>query len=89
MQRALLVNPFNLSSGPKPGHTAGFNENQRDTRYTPVCAHCQSDDLVCHAIAQWSNRSQQWELANTFDQPVHCNSCGNQCTVAWQPLNWR
>ena len=89
MQRALLVNPFNLNSGPKPGHTAGFNENQRDMRYTPVCAHCQSDDLICHAIAQWSNRTQQWELANTFDQPVHCNSCDSPCTVTWQALSWR
>jgi hypothetical protein len=91
MRHALLVNPFNLNAGPRPtaGPTAGPAASPRDTRFTPVCSHCQSDDLVCHAIAQWSNRSQQWELANTFDQPVHCNSCDSPCTVAWQPLNWR
>ena len=87
MRHALLVNPFNVNSGPKPN--SGPAASQRDTRFAPVCSRCQSDDLVCHAIAQWSNRSQQWELANTFDQPVHCNSCDKQCTVAWQPLNWR
>jgi hypothetical protein len=87
MRHALLVNPFNLNSGPRP--TGSPNASQRDARFAPVCSRCQSDDLICHAIAQWSNRSQQWELANTFDQPVHCNSCESQCTVAWQPLNWR
>ena len=87
MRHALLVNPFNLNSGPRPA--ASPNANQRDTRFAPVCSRCQSDDLVCHAVAQWSNRSQQWELANTFDQPVHCKTCDSQCTVAWQPLNWR
>jgi len=90
MPPALLVNPFNLDSGPKPApnSAASTNVSQLDGRYAPVCAHCQSDDLVCHAIAQWSNRSQQWELANTFDQPVHCNACDSECTVTWQKLNW-
>ena len=87
MRHALLVNPFNLNSGPRPATSP--NAGQRDTRFAPVCSRCQSDDLICQAIAQWSNRSQQWELANTFDQPVHCNSCDSECTVAWQPLNWR
>ena len=82
MRNALLVNPFSLNAGP------GAHAIQSDRRVTPVCSRCHSDDLTCHATAQWSNRSQQWELANTFDQPVHCNSCDSPCTVAWQPLNY-
>ncbi len=81
MRHALLVNPFSLNPGPRP------NAGQRDTRFAPVCSRCQSDDLTCHATAQWSNRTQQWELASTFDQPVHCNACDSACTVAWQKLS--
>jgi hypothetical protein len=31
---------------------------------------CQSEDIVSHAVAQWSNEAQEWQLANTFGQPA-------------------
>jgi hypothetical protein len=57
------------------------------SRCTPVCANCQSDDIISHATAQWSNESQEWELANTFAQPAHCNRCNSSCEIVWLPLN--
>ena len=57
------------------------------TRSTPVCSKCRSDDIISHATAQWSNEKQEWELANTFAQPAHCNSCNAPCEIVWLPLN--
>jgi hypothetical protein len=57
------------------------------TRSTPVCGHCRSDDITSMAIAQWSNEKQEWELANTFAQPAHCNTCKMACEIVWLPLN--
>ena len=28
--------------------------NRQATRLTPVCSHCRSDDIISHAIVQWS-----------------------------------
>ncbi len=36
---------------------------------------------------QWSNENQEWELANTFAQPAHCNTCNMACEIVWLPLN--
>jgi hypothetical protein len=89
MTRASLLNPFNLhqesaqSSNQKPARIV----NLRATRSTPVCSHCQSDDIISHATVQWSNESQEWELASTFGEPVHCTRCNGPCGIVWLPLN--
>ena len=65
-----LLNPFNLNQeSAKPASVV----NRQATRLTPVCSHCRSDDIISHATVQWSNESQEWELASTFCQPAHCN----------------
>jgi hypothetical protein len=92
MQHALLLNPFNLgqeSSQPstQPSSQPSRPVNRPASRSTPVCSSCQSDDIICHAPVQWSNESQQWELASTFDQPTHCNRCDGACSIIWMPLN--
>jgi len=81
MKEALLLNPF--SSNPEPARIV----NRPATRSTPVCSHCQSDDVVSHAVVQWSNESQEWQLASTFDRPAHCNGCNRPCGIVWLPLN--
>jgi hypothetical protein len=83
MQHALLLNPFNPSQEtPKPSRASW-----PAARSTPVCSSCQSDDIISHAPVQWSNESQQWELASTFDQPTHCNRCNSPCGIIWLPLH--
>jgi hypothetical protein len=69
----------------KPGARAD-RQPTSDT-VNPVCSNCQSDDIISHAVAQWSNESQEWQLASTFGQPAHCNSCNGPCGIVWQPLN--
>jgi hypothetical protein len=81
MRHAALLNPFNLN--PEPAQTDG----RWATRSSPVCSNCNSDDIISHATVQWSNESQEWELANTFAQPVHCNSCNGPCGIIWLTLN--
>jgi len=81
MRQALLLNPFD--SNPEPAQIV----SRRATRSTPVCSNCQSDDIISHAVAQWSNESQEWQLASTFDQPAHCNGCNGPCGIVWLPLN--
>ena len=81
MREALLLNPF--SANQEPAQLADW----RVTRSTPVCSSCQSDDIVSHAIVQWSNESQEWQLASTFGQPAHCNACNGPCGIVWLPLN--
>jgi hypothetical protein len=84
MQHALLLNPFNLNQeSSQPSRVV----NRPAARSTPVCSSCQSDDIISHAPVQWSNESQQWELASTFDQPTHCNRCDSACGIIWMPLN--
>jgi hypothetical protein len=89
MTRASLLNPFNLYQ--EPGHSSNQKParivNLRTTRSTPVCSHCQSDDIISHATVQWSNESQEWELANTFGEPAHCIRCNGPCGIVWLPLN--
>ena len=81
MKHASLLNPFNLNQEP------ARIVNRLTTRSTPVCSSCQSDDITSRATVQWSNESQQWELASTFHQPAHCNNCGSACAIVWLPLN--
>jgi hypothetical protein len=81
MTHPSLLNPFNAN------HESLKIFHRRATRSTPVCSSCQSDDIISHAIVQWSNESQEWELANTFAQPTHCNRCNSRCDIVWLPLN--
>ncbi len=81
MKHASLLNPFNLSQEP-----AGI-VHRHAAQSTPVCSTCRSDDITARATVQWSNESQAWELANTFDQPTHCNNCNSACGITWLPLN--
>jgi hypothetical protein len=84
MKHTLLLNPFDLNREPsRPARIV----NRPASRSTPVCSSCRSDDIISHATIQWSNESQEWELASTFDQPTHCNNCGSACGIVWLPLN--
>jgi hypothetical protein len=84
MTHPLLLNPFH--SKPEAIEKAD-RPTMLSTRSTPVCSNCRSDDITSHATAQWSNEKQEWELANTFAQPAHCNACNAPCEVIWLPLN--
>jgi len=87
----LLSNPFHESQERAQEQAQQQAESERRTawsaRSTPVCARCRSDDIISHATAQWSNEKQEWELANTFAQPAHCNACNGPCEIVWLPLN--
>lgn len=94
MGHALLLNPFKQAAAEPTQDNRQDNRqdnhqehNRAGTRATPVCSHCQSDDIVCSATVQWSNESQEWQLANTFDLPAHCNSCRGSSALVWLPLN--
>jgi hypothetical protein len=83
-----LLNPFSQNSEPaKPALTDMRQTSRNATRATPVCSTCRSDDIIAHATIQWSNESQDWELASTFGRPTHCNNCGSACEITWLPLN--
>jgi hypothetical protein len=89
MRHTALLNPFSLS--PEAVQIVSRQEQVRivsrqAVRSTPVCSRCESDDIISHVTAQWSNESQEWELANTFDRPAHCNRCNGACEIVWQPL---
>src|SRR5260370_25950430 len=81
MRQALLLNPFN--SNPEPAQIV----SRRPTRSTHVCSNCQPHHIISHAVAQWSNESQEWQLASTFDQPAHCNGCNGPCAIVCLPFN--
>lgn len=90
MKHATLLNPFTLDPEPtKPAPAAPPRSIGRHvaSRATPVCSGCRSDDIISHATVQWSNESQEWELASTFGQPAHCNHCNGPCEITWLPLN--
>jgi hypothetical protein len=96
MTHPLLFNPFHSKQEQLQEHVHEHVQERAQearhraawsTRSTPVCGHCRSDDIVSQATAQWSNEKQEWELANTFAQPAHCNTCNGPCEVVWLPLN--
>jgi hypothetical protein len=90
MTHALLLNPFSSTQFGSPQEQAAHivrRQTAPATRSTPVCASCQSDDIIAQATAQWSNESQEWELAATFGQPAYCNNCNGPCGIAWLPLS--
>lgn len=89
MRHAMLLNPFSANPEQAPIINPQVQPravNRQATRSTPVCARCDSDDIISYVTAQWSNESQEWELANTFDQPAHCNRCNGACEIRWLPL---
>ena len=88
MTHALLLNPFSSTqfNTIEPPLQIVNRPTSRATRSTPVCAACRSDDIIVQATAQWSNESQEWELAATFAQPAHCVSCNGPCGIDWLPL---
>jgi hypothetical protein len=79
-----LINPFEMhpEKVEPVRHRSGAS-----SRATPVCSSCSSDDVICHATVQWSNEAQEWQIANTFGQPAHCNNCANSCSLSWLTLN--
>jgi len=84
MNHASLLNPFHLNQEQaKPIRIV----NRAIARSRPVCSSFQSDDIIAHATIQWSNESQEWELASTFGRPTHCNHCNSACEITWLPLN--
>ena len=84
MKNTLLRNPFDAVETPG---AARLRSKLTAIRSTPVCSQCQSDDIIAQAAVQWSNETQEWELANTFRMPAHCNHCGSACDISWRPLN--
>jgi hypothetical protein len=88
MRHAMLLNPF--STNPEQAQIVNpqvpRDINRQSMRSTPVCARCESDDILSYVTAQWSNESQAWELADTFDQPAQCNRCNSACEIKWLPL---
>jgi hypothetical protein len=88
MTHALLFNPFHLKQeAPQESAQHGRRYSSLPTRTTPVCGHCRSDDIISKATVQWSNEQQEWELADTFAKPAHCNTCNIACEIVWLPLN--
>ena len=95
LRRLRLVNPFEttqdrIAQDRIPSERAQPPELKvanRAARSTPVCAACGSDDIICQATAQWSNEAQEWQLANTFNQPAHCNTCQHDGNLVWLTLN--
>jgi hypothetical protein len=82
MRETLLLNPFN--SVPE---AAPVRRQLTGTRITAACTTCQSDDIVSHAVIQWSNEAQDWQIADAFNQPAYCNACRSACTIVWRPIN--
>jgi hypothetical protein len=90
LRRVKLMNPFEIVQdrvAPERPQPAELKVINRAGRSTPVCAACGSDDIICHATAQWSNEAQEWQLANTFNQPAHCNTCQHDGNLVWLTLN--
>jgi hypothetical protein len=85
MRRGTLVNPFDrMLEAPR---VAGERPATGAARSTPVCSNCSSDDIVCRSTAQWSNEAQEWQLTETFGQPLHCNECNAPCGIVWLAMN--
>ena len=93
LRRVKLMNPFEIVQDRTTPERQGSQPVERKlavtpaARATPVCSACGSDDIICHATAQWSNEAQEWQLANTFNQPARCNSCHTDTNLVWQSLN--
>jgi hypothetical protein len=87
MTHRLLLNPFHSRQESAENADRLARSSTLSARSTPVCSKCRSDDIISHATAQWSNEKQDWELANTFAQPAHCNVCDGPCDIVWLPLN--
>jgi hypothetical protein len=87
MTHHLLFNPFHSKQDNQDRAQGVMDRAVRSTRSTPVCGRCRSDDVTSQAVVQWSNEKQEWELASTFAQPAHCNSCNLACEIVWLPLN--
>jgi hypothetical protein len=84
MRRTSLTNPFERmleTATPVPEGTRPFS------RSTPVCSGCGSDDVICYAMIQWSNESQEWQLAGTYGRPAYCNNCNSDCRLSWHTQN--
>ncbi len=87
MTHHLLSNPFHSKHDNQERPQETRLRTVVSTRSTPVCGLCRSDDIISKATAQWSNEKQDWELADTFAQPAHCNTCNMACEIVWLPLN--
>jgi hypothetical protein len=91
MTHYLLSNPFHSKQDQADQLQHRGDQTRRhamlSSRSTPVCGHCRSDDITCVATAQWSNEKQEWELANTFARPAHCNTCNRDSEIVWLPLS--
>ena len=97
LRRVKLMNPFEIvqdlvtpdrgAPERQPPQPVELKVANRTARATPVCVACGSDDIICHATAQWSNEAQEWQLTETFGRPLHCNECNAPCEIVWLAMN--
>lgn len=49
-------------------------------RVTQNCTECGSTDVRIDAWASWNEETQEWELAETYDNP-YCMECEGECKI--------
>ena len=50
------------------------------TTQKPVCTYCGSGSVVLDAWACWNTKTQDWDLATTFDD-AFCNGCDKETSL--------
>jgi hypothetical protein len=46
-----------------------------ESRTTPVCSECGSENVCADAAARWDADAQAWEVVNIFDKGHSCDHC--------------
>jgi hypothetical protein len=51
-----------------------------------VCSHCDSEDVIADAYAEWDVESQVWEIVETFEKGAYCNQCEDETRIVERPV---
>ncbi len=49
----------------------------KETRVTPLCSHCRSEDVSVDASARWDDEAQNYVLSGTYDN-TDCHHCDGE-----------
>lgn len=66
---------------------ANTTPSDLDRSQQPVCDTCGISDVSVDGACRWDEDACAWSLQSTFDDDGHCDDCGGECRIKWEPVS--
>ena len=56
----------------------------KNMKAIPACHRCGSSNVRTEAFIAWSDKMQDWRIAEVLDGNTVCAACGRDCNIKWK-----